>query len=340
MASLNDIRQEALKLNRIDAWDVVRRKYLAELEAITGRNTITYAADFISPHPAKVQAAGNMIPVSLADKEGFDEVTEKLTGEKLDVIIHSPGGSAEAAESIVSLLRARFSDIRFIVPNAAKSAATMLALSGNQIVMDEMSELGPTDPQMILFRDGQQLYSPAQAIKDQFEKAQGEINSDPSKLPSWVPILREFGPSLLAECDNHIALGYSLIKQWTQTYMFGGEPDADAKSTAVAQFFSYHNNFGSHGRRIGIDQIEPLGVKVIDMRNEAPLRLAVQHAYRALAETLRNTGAVKIVENTKGDASVTLVEMIQMQPSGQPQQQPHPKGQKSAKAPQLPRNRR
>ena len=54
------------------------------------------------------------------------EVSQGLEGDGLDLILHSPGGSPEAAEAIVSYLRSRFSHIRVIVPQLAMSAATMI----------------------------------------------------------------------------------------------------------------------------------------------------------------------------------------------------------------------
>ena len=59
-----------------------------------------------------------------------------LHGESLDLIIHSPGGSIEAAGAFVTYMRTKFSDIRVIIPQAAMSAATMIACSAN-VVMGE-----------------------------------------------------------------------------------------------------------------------------------------------------------------------------------------------------------
>src|SRR5260370_42179580 len=150
------------------------------VQEITGRPLIIYASDFITPKPNKAQLA-NLMMISLADKDGFDEVTRNLPRDiGIDILLHSPGGSAEATESIVALLRDRFSYIRFIIPSVAKSAATMLAMSGEQLLMDERSELWPTDPQMIFTtQDGRTIAAPAQAIKDQFKTAQDDINADP-----------------------------------------------------------------------------------------------------------------------------------------------------------------
>ena len=68
--------------------------------------------------------------------------------ERLDLMINSGGGSGEAAEKLVEMCRAHCrEEFRVIVPNFAKSAATMIALGADVIVMGYPSELGPIDPQ-------------------------------------------------------------------------------------------------------------------------------------------------------------------------------------------------
>ncbi len=112
MSSWNSILEEIVGLNRPDAVDVVRREKMKAVQEVTGQPLIIYAADFIAPNPFKAQVAGNLMSISLADKDGFDEVTRNLPKDsKIDILLHSPGGSAEAAESIVALLRDRFSYI-------------------------------------------------------------------------------------------------------------------------------------------------------------------------------------------------------------------------------------
>jgi len=84
--------------------------------------------------------------IDLSDKDGFYEIIRNIDSDKVDIFLHSPGGTAEATESIVEMLRSKFKVIRFIITGAAKSAATMLALSGNSIMMDESAEMGPINP--------------------------------------------------------------------------------------------------------------------------------------------------------------------------------------------------
>ncbi len=324
MSSWNKVLQEVIALNRPDAFDIVRRQKMQRVRQLTGRHLVIYATDFTTSNPIKLQMMGGLMSIGIADKDGFDEITRSLTGQtsEIDVLLHSPGGSAEATESIVAILRSRFSNVRFIIPNIAKSAATMLAMSGEQILMDERSELGPIDPQFIFSRDNRLVAAPAQAIKDQFDTAQEQINGDPAKLPAWVPLLREYGPSLLAECDNQLALAEDLVSKWLQTYMFAQDAHAEAKTKQVGKYLNNHNHFRSHGRRVGMDELQRLGLNILDMRTEPQLHEAVRELYTALTLTFDNTGAGKIFENTAGDALMSVIDLVQQPPPQPPQPQP------------------
>ena len=76
-----------------------------------------------------------LVSIGDEDMQAFMEVSQGLEGDGLDLILHSPGGSPEAAEAIVSYLRSRFSHIRVIVPQLAMSAATMIACAADEIVL-------------------------------------------------------------------------------------------------------------------------------------------------------------------------------------------------------------
>ena len=78
-----------------------------------------------------------------SDLTGIGDLIHSVGGESLDVFITSNGGSAEASERIVRLLRGRFKSIRFLVPSNAYSAATLICFSGDEVVM---GPLGVTMP--------------------------------------------------------------------------------------------------------------------------------------------------------------------------------------------------
>ncbi len=313
--SFQSIGQEIVDLRRPDglpSWDDVRRKKLADLESYTHRPSIIYAVDFMNADKAK--AAGSDIQIDFSDKDGLFEVINGIDDTKnIDVILHSPGGRPEAAESLVAMLRAQFDNIRFIIPNVAKSAATMMAMSGNEILMDANAELGPVDPQLVFRKgDGSVVQAPAQAIVDQFEEAQTLIGADAAKLPAWLPILQQYGPSLYKEAKNAIALSQMLVKEWLTRYMFDGDSAGSAKATDIAAFLSDHNEFKSDGRRIGREVLQSKGARITNTEDDAELHNRVLAVYFAIAHTFTGP-AFKFFESSRGRGLYRLVQQVQVQ---------------------------
>ncbi|MEZ4993533.1 MAG: hypothetical protein R2824_24130 [Saprospiraceae bacterium] len=78
----------------------------------------------------------------------FRKASSNHEVEEIDFILQSPGGEPDKAFKIIRTLRNNFKVVNIIVPYWAKSAATLLALGGNTIVMDEFAEFGPIDIQI------------------------------------------------------------------------------------------------------------------------------------------------------------------------------------------------
>lgn len=72
----------------------------------------------------------------------------KIEGKDFDLVLYTPGGEVFSAMYISELLKSYPGKIRVIVPLYAMSGGTLLALSGNEIVMLPTSSLGPVDPQL------------------------------------------------------------------------------------------------------------------------------------------------------------------------------------------------
>jgi len=329
MATWNEFYQEALRRRGSHAprgdFDSVRREQLQRLAKYTGRNLILYVVDFLDPGRIKAPGALSIDP---SDKLGFIEVIRRLEEGAVDVLIESPGGSPEATEAIVRLLRQKFTDVRFIIPNMAKSAATMMAMSGNLLVLDSPSELGPIDPQFIFHREGNPITSPAHAILGQFDWATEEIKRDPEQLPVWVPILNQYGPSLLVECDTAIELAKRLVTNWLEKYMFGGEAAARKKANRVAKYLAAYDEHLSHGRPIGMEELRKLDVKILDMSTDATFKERIWDVYNSVIATFVGTGAYKIFENHLGDClarvSIQVAIQVGLQPPGEASPPPLP----------------
>jgi hypothetical protein len=66
----------------------------------------------------------------------------------VDLWLDSPGGSARDAYKIALLLRSIAGRVRVVIPDYAKSAATLLSLVADEIYMGPAAELGPLDVQL------------------------------------------------------------------------------------------------------------------------------------------------------------------------------------------------
>ncbi|MGK5066088.1 SDH family Clp fold serine proteinase [Janthinobacterium sp. RT4P48] len=67
---------------------------------------------------------------------------------RLDVVLHGRGGIVNAARRIALLLRQHARHLSFIVPFHCESAATLLALSADEIIAGDLALFSPIDPQL------------------------------------------------------------------------------------------------------------------------------------------------------------------------------------------------
>ena len=258
-------------------FDGIRRQYLLELHQHTHHNVILYAAKFTQADPNTPPSLTSIVD---EDVQGLMEVVHGLSADPLDLILHSPGGSPEAAEGIVLYLRSKFPHIRVIVPQLAMSAATMIACAANVIVMGKHSFLGPTDPQLLMHTQSGPRLVPAQAILDQFEQAVVEC-MDPKKLAAWAPMLGMYGPDLLITCRNALAMSKELVERWLTKYMFDADPIGPKKADAISGWLSDHKHFKSHSRHIPRDELAARQVRVEPLEDDQraqDLVLSVFHA--------------------------------------------------------------
>ncbi|MFZ1996499.1 MAG: hypothetical protein WAU75_20475 [Solirubrobacteraceae bacterium] len=279
-------------------YDVLRRKYLKALSEQTGRAVIVYATAYLDN---KEQVTAADLAVGMGDLQGFMEAVSNVQERQLDLFLHSPGGSPEAAESIMAYLRTRFDHIRAVVPVAAMSAATMMALACDEIVMGAHSQLGPIDPQLSIATPEGQRSAPAQAILDQFEKAKIECQ-DTKNIAAWLPILRGYGPGLLAMCSHQRSLAEDFATKSLETHMFAGESNAHEQAASAAAWFADFSYFQSHGRRVSREDARAQGIRVVSLEENDDLQDAVLSVHHAVSHTLSSTVAFKLIENHLGRA--------------------------------------
>lgn len=284
-----DELQAEMKKGVPNALDIIRRKYLLEIQKKTGRNVIAYYSGWLQ--------RGNAIDVIVNDKDknAFMVNIHKLDRTKgLDLILHTPGGDLAATESIVDYLCQMFgNDVRAIIPQISMSAGTMIALSCKEIIMGKQSNLGPIDPQMGGVA--------CQAVLDEFKKAKDDIKVNPQAAPLWQVIISKYHPTFLGACQSSIEWSEKLAFDWLKRNMCNGDEN---KTKKILKEFSDHNTNKSHARHISTHKCKEIGLSIIDMESDNDLQDLILTAHHAFMHTFAHSTATKIVENYLGTAYV------------------------------------
>lgn len=84
-------------------FDGVRRRYLAQAREKTGRAVILYASKW-TQSSAGQNIDDQAIMIVDEDMQGLMETMYEVEETELDLVVHSPGGSPDAAEAIVTYL--------------------------------------------------------------------------------------------------------------------------------------------------------------------------------------------------------------------------------------------
>lgn len=228
------------------------------------------------------------------DLNGFDDLVQSIKGKSdlVDIFMISNGGSAEASERIVRLLRANFKNIRFIIPANAFSAATLICFSGDQIIMGSLATLGPIDPQI----NG----VPARAILRAFETIEKRLKEEgPKALTAYMPLISKYDLHILEICKSAEELSKELAANWLSSYMLKCDENDDRIKSTVDFFlnFDFHK---SHGRSIDRDLARGLGLEIAFTEDIEGLADLVRSLYNQYEFMFDKSPFYKMYENAHG----------------------------------------
>jgi hypothetical protein len=86
--------------------------------------------------------------------KGFQSRTSEIAdGKRVALLVESPGGIPDFAYRIARLFQRRASQFVVLVPQYAKSAATLMALGADELILGRDAELGPLDLQIFDLRE-------------------------------------------------------------------------------------------------------------------------------------------------------------------------------------------
>jgi len=266
---------------------VLRRETFLRIEQITQVPLICYIT--------KTQNLARGISAHIEDGDliGFDDLVQSTEGDTVDVFLISNGGSAEATERIVKLLRERYKRIRFILPANAYSAATLMCLAGDEIIMDGLATLGPIDPQI----NG----IPTRAILRAFEQIKEQLKVEgPEALTAYMPLLSKYDLHILEMCKSAEDLSTELACNWLSSYMLKCDRN-DPRVTKIVNFLADYDLHKSHAR--SIDRVTAaceLELKIVNTEDIDGLGNLVRSLRNQYAFWFDKTSFYKMFENARG----------------------------------------
>ena len=139
---VSDCNGHPTKIDEQDMSLENRLRIYRRLEQERGRPLIVFVTG--DRKNAEAGIAGDAVRELLYQLQELPKDTDDL-----DLLLVSLGGDPTVAWRLVSLIRERVGKFNVLVPQAAYSAATLIALGANEIVMHPHGNLGPTDPQIV-----------------------------------------------------------------------------------------------------------------------------------------------------------------------------------------------
>ncbi|WP_294928579.1 hypothetical protein, partial [Sulfurimonas sp.] len=179
--------------------------------------------------------SSNLINISNEDIKHFvnliNDVPENI--QEIDIILHSRGGYMIVARQLVEIIRKRFKKVTYIIPYIAHSAAAMMTMSGDEIIMTPESSMSPFDVQMPSPASNE--YYPAAELKkiaNEARHAHNPFNPFISKAlyKDWDSrTIRK----IIFDCSISISMTKNYTIYWLMKYMFNN-------FKAVNYKFSYY----------------------------------------------------------------------------------------------------
>lgn len=209
-----------------------------------------------------------------SDIPHIETLLRSLSGaEQINVLLHSPGGDGTVVEKMVEMCRTHLvgqnRKLRIIVPNIAKSAATLFSLGADQIVMGYCSELGPIDPQVPIVVSGVTQWVSAFAFVEARDKLMNQIASATKKKESTVGFLQQLAGLNIPftdEMENQIGFAEKTATTLLNKYMLAADVRDTAKrkkkANEIARKLLSKALFPVHGHYIDGATSKQLGLQV------------------------------------------------------------------------------
>lgn len=234
-------------------------------------------------------------------------VIENLSKSKnkrdtLYIILTTTGGSANAVDRYVNIIRNHYKIVNFIVPDYVYSAGTIFCMSGDNIYMDYYSVVGPIDPQ-VQNKEGRWVAALGylDKVKELLDKAKPiPENPNGTLTNAEFLILKEFDLAELRGYEQARDLTIDLLKKWLVKYKFKNwtihettsallrqpvtEEQKVKRAGEIAVELGETSKWKSHTRPINMESLRDMKLKIEDFSSDKELKKLIRSYYEFLRD--------------------------------------------------------
>jgi len=170
-----------------------RQQLIRDYQELTGSNLIVLI--------------DQLFPASLTLVE---ELLNLLDANKpIHLLLASPGGDGETAVRIVRAIQKRCTELTILLPDMAKSAATILCLGADHMLFGPNGDIGPVDPQLPLPNG---LVS-AKNIVEAVAEAERRVTNNPQTYPLFAGLLGQVNMLTVEQARSALDRSSNLVRE-------------------------------------------------------------------------------------------------------------------------------
>lgn len=236
-----------------------RLELYREISELRQRPVVVYVTS--SRQNASGQIGADVIPQ-------FAKLLMEIPGgdEGLDILIVSNGGDPIVPWRIISMMREKYKKIGALLPYAAYSAATLLALGADEIIMHPFSNLGPVDPQLTYQRrlpaqpagqDVEIIHFGSEDLRNFLDFVRSDVGiSDQEQLErAFELVCKDVGAIPIGVAKRSTQLALSMSEKLLSIHL---EDASQARAIAEA----LNRSFYHHGYPLGMSEAKKIGLPV------------------------------------------------------------------------------
>ncbi len=223
--------------------------------------------------------------------------------QSVAVVLDTQGGIIEVVERIAKTIRHHYDKVIIVVPNEAMSAGTVLAMAGDDIMMDYFSCLGPIDPQI----EVKGALVPARSYLVQFERLKERSQKGELTTPELI-LLQKLDLAELHTFEEACELSKTLLREWLANYKFKDWETTETqrkpvtremrakRAEEIADSLMDNEKWHSHARPISMEVLRnDINLRIVDFGEDADLRQCIRDYFQFVTDYMGKIGISGVV---------------------------------------------